>query len=78
MHRRMFYLTFFALTLTLVSSAGAGLLDKGTILFEWFNGTTGSNLNQAVDGRNVNYPNNPSQVEYRTACRVRPPGVTTT
>jgi len=51
--------------LVLAGSASAGLYDKGTILFEWFNGTTGGNLDQFVDGRNPNYPDNPSQVEWR-------------
>jgi len=69
MRRKTFSLTFFALMLALAGSAGAGLHDKGTILFEWFNGTTGGNLDQAVDGRNANYPDNPSQVEYRTVLQ---------
>ena len=69
MYRRMFYLTCFALMVALAGSTNAGLADKGTILFEWFNGTTGSDLNQAVDGRNRNYPDNPSEVEYRTVLQ---------
>ncbi len=69
MCRKTIYLAFFTLTLALVSSAGAGLYDKGTILFEWFNGTTGGNLNEAVDGRNRNYPDNPSQVDYLTVLQ---------
>jgi len=54
------------MVLGLAGGAGAGLYDKGTILFEWFNGTTGGNLDQFVDGRNPNYPDNPSQVDWRT------------
>jgi hypothetical protein len=54
------------LVLGLVGNA-SGQLGKGKILFEWFEGTTGGNIDQLVDGRNPNYPDNPSSFEWRSS-----------
>jgi hypothetical protein len=69
MCKRLLFLTAFVSVLGLAGSAGAAVGDKGNILFEWFDATTGSNLNQAVDGRNANYPLKPSQVDYLTVLQ---------
>jgi len=66
MCRKLTYSLCIALVLGLVGSAN-GQLGKGKILFEWFEGTTGGNIDQLVDGRNPNYPNNPSSYEWRSS-----------
>ena len=66
MRKRLTYSICIALVLGLVGSAN-GQLGKGKILFEWFEGTTGGNIDQLVDGRNPNYPNNPSSYEWRSS-----------
>lgn len=49
--------------LGLVDNA-SGEVCTGSILFEWFDGTTGDNLDEAVDGRNNNYPDNPNDSDW--------------
>jgi len=66
MCRRLTYSICIGLVLGLVGSAN-GQLGKGKILFEWFEGTTGGNIDQLVDGRNPNYPNNPTSYEWRSS-----------
>jgi hypothetical protein len=66
MCRKLTYSLCIALVLGLVGSAN-GQLGKGKILFEWFEGTTGGTIDQLVDGRNPNYPNNPTTYEWRSS-----------
>ncbi len=60
-------LVLLSLVVVLGTAGGAFAADqKGTILFEWFDGTSGGNLDEATDGRNADYPDNPSEVDWLT------------
>jgi len=54
------------LVLVFMTTGSAFAQQNGTILFEWFDGTTGGNLDEATDGRNPDYPDNPSEVDWLT------------
>ena len=63
MYKKLIYLISFVLVLSLVNNT-SGEVCKGSILFEWFDGITGNNLDEAVDGRNNNYPDNPDDSDW--------------
>ncbi len=67
MDRRLSYGILALAILGLAGATSAEDLGKGNILFEWFDGTTGGNLDQFVDGRNWTYPDNPSSSAWRTS-----------
>ena len=65
MEKRLSYRILALVVLGLVGPTFAADLGKGNILFEWFENTTGTTLDQFVDGRNRNYPDNPSSFAWR-------------